>query len=120
MFDFLKPEVSGMKNVLNGYFAFKNQNGILGDVPPEQMETFAKWYFSVRLGPPLVAASKASVMQALAHANLSCHRMDHLTLVDVLLALLAAEGMDNRNPNSVALAKVFDKFPSISPAIRGI
>jgi hypothetical protein len=120
MFDFLKPEVSGMKNVLNGYFAFKNQCGVIGDVPPEHMESFADWYFSVRLGPPLVTPSNAASMQAIAHATLRGRRSNHITLVDVLLALLAAEGMGDRNPNCVAIGKVFDKFPSISPAIRGI
>jgi hypothetical protein len=120
MFDFLKPEAAGMKNVLNGYFAFKNQNGFIGDVPIEHMENFAEWYFSVRLGPPLVPPAKAAAMQSTAFATLQGRRSANVTLVDVLLALLAAEGMGGRSPNVVTIGKVFDKFPSISPEIRGI
>ena len=120
MFDFLKPEVTGIKNVLNGYFAFKNQMGIIGDVPPERMEDFAKWYFSVRLGSPLLTQSKSAAMQAAAYVALSGRRTSHVTLIDVLLGLLAAEGMGDRRPNTLAIGKVFDKFPRISPTVRGI
>ena len=124
MFDFLKPEVSGLKNVLMAYFAFKQQYFIIGDVPPERMKEFAIWYYAFRLGPPLVPVHKAQHMQATAHKTLdqclALGRCPNVTLIDVLFGLLAAEGVTNRSPNSVALGRMFDKFPAISPRIRGL
>jgi hypothetical protein len=124
MFDFLKPEVSGLKNVLMAYFAFKQQHFIIGDVPTELMHEFAQWYYAFRLGPPLIPAHKAQQMQATAHRTvdqcLAYESRANVTLVDVLLGLLAAEGITNRSPNSVALGRMFDKFPAISPEIRGL
>jgi hypothetical protein len=124
MFDFLKPEVSGLKNVLNAYFAFKQQFSIIGDVPPERMNEFAHWYYAIRLGPPMIPAHKAHQMQTTALSTveqcLASGRCPNVTLVDVLFGLLAAEGMTGRSPNSVALGRMFDKFLSISPEIRGL
>lgn len=124
MFDFLKPEVGGLKNVLNAYFAYKAQNGIIGDVPADDMLEFAHGYYRVRLGPPLVSVSKARGVQAAAHTALQHYMASghspHVTLVGVLLGLLAAEGMVETNPNTLAMGKVFDSFPSISHEIRGL
>ena len=124
MFDFLKPEVSGLKNVLNAYFGFKQQFSIIGDVPPEKMEEFAQWYYSIRLGPPMIPAEKAYQMQSTAMATvescLASGRCPNVTIIDILFGLLAAEGMTGRSPNSVSLGKMFDKFPTIAPEIRGL
>ncbi len=41
MFGFLKPGVSGFKNVLNGYFDFKAKTGILEDNGEDILKTVA-------------------------------------------------------------------------------
>jgi hypothetical protein len=123
MFDFLKPEVSGMKNILNAYFSFKNQVGIIGDIPEEQMMEFARWYYGIRLAPPLVSESKSVMMRATAMCQLisftNSTPHNRITLVGILIGLLVAEGQDRRPPNIVALGKVFNSFPPVSSGTRG-
>jgi len=120
MFDFLKPEVSGIKNVIISYFAYKQHNEIQGDIPLDQMDRFAEWYFNFRLGPPLVSPSDAYRMQNIARENLKERHTDHITLLDILYALMASEGMGGRSLDISAIKKVFSKFPSISAANRGL
>jgi hypothetical protein len=115
MFDFIKPEVNGLKNVLNAYFAFKNQQGIRGDVPEDRMLEFAYYYYGIRLGGAKSQTAIAELNRYLASGHSS-----NVTIVSVLLGLLAAEGMGGVNPNTVAMGKVFNKFPNIDPHIRGL
>ena len=123
MLDFMKPEVSALKNVLNGYFAFKSQNSIPGDLLPQQMEEFARSYYAIRLGPPLISVERAIQMQETA-LGIVCSDSKlssgpTITLVDIMYGLLFAEGVI-RAPDGNALRKVFKKFPEVSREIRGI
>jgi hypothetical protein len=124
MFDFLKPEVGGMKNVLNAYFKYKSNQNISGDIPRDQMMQFAQWYYGVRLAPPLVSAARGTTMRAVAITTMIeiCNPIPQnpITLFAILIGLLVAEGQMTREPNFDLIAKVFDKFPPISPETRGI
>ena len=124
MFDFTKPEVSGLKNVLKAYFNIKQRQGLSDDLPPEMMAEFAWWYYDFRLGPPLVSAANAVVMHATAERAMKSFSASNfggnINLICILYGLMAAEGMPGANLDLQALRKVFDKHPPISPAIRGI
>ena len=124
MFDFLKPEVSGFKNVLNGYFAYITQfdrsdsdmrNGAF-------FKDFAEYYYSIRLGPPLVRdPMKALQMNTLAMRTAKSLEDSHgsWNLLIILKGLLAAEGMDYHNIDLAALRKSLNKFPPIPQDILG-
>jgi len=113
-----------MKNILNAYFAFKNQMGIIGDIPENQMMDFANWYYGIRLSPPLVSESDGYIMRASAICELIAYTNsappNQVTLIGILVGLIVAEGQTKRALNIVAIGKVFNNFPPISPVTRGL
>ena len=123
MFGFLKPEVSGLKSVLNAYFTFKNQHGITSDLNADDLRVFADWYYSIRLGPQMMGAQSEIKMK------IARERFDYLsrgnegpTLMTVLQGLLIAEGKDAATTmffDHRALARLRDKFPPISDKVMG-
>ena len=125
MFDFLKAEVSGFKNVLHGYFAYINQYGRShSDMQNSAFfRQFAEYYYSVRLGPPLVSSSlDAASMQQIAWRTL-----ERLTpsrgwnLLVVLEGMMLAEGIDfeSADLDISALRKALKKFQPIPDVILG-
>ncbi len=123
MFGFLKPEVSGLKNVLNGYFTYKNQNGLAADLTTDQLKDFALWYYSVRLGPELAGAQSELKMRIAGERLEYLSRARGPTIMTILQGLLIAEGIDAQTTlffNERALARVCDKFPPISPDVMGM
>ena len=123
MFDFLKAEVSGFKNVLNGYFDFKAQTGTLENSDDDILKTFALFYYQRRLGPPLVRDS----IKAMQMYNLAIRTAESLAesqgswdLIIILKGLLAAENMDWQNIDMVALRKVSFKYQAIPQEISGL
>lgn len=124
MFDFIKPEVSSLKNVLEMYFIFKEMHFLIDDIPPAQMDEFAEWYFTHRLGPPLVSHDRAPQMQSVAASTtLACRNMEgdgNITIIHILFGLMTAEGMGSKTPDISALIRTFNKFPRISAEIRGM
>jgi hypothetical protein len=125
MFGFLKPEVSGMKSVLNGYFAYKNEIGFSGDLTADQVRAFAYWFYSVRLSPQIMGAQSAHRIQIARERfdYISQNNHDGFTLVTVLRGLLLAENQDASAHlfyNNRSLARVCDKFPPINPSVLGI
>lgn len=125
MFGFLKPEVSGMKNVLNAYFTYKTQNGISSDLNPDQLREFAYWYYSIRLGPQLTGAQSELKTRIAKERFDYISQMNHdgFTLVTVLRGLLLAENQDasaHLFHNNRSLARLCDKFPPISSPVMGL
>lgn len=124
MFDFIKPEVSGLKNIIQMYQAYKAEHYLIDDIALEQMEDFAQWYFGHRLGPPLVPVQRSMQMQSVAATTtLMCKAVDgsdNITLMHMLFGLMAAEGMGGRSPDIPALIRTFNKYPRISSEIRGM
>lgn len=124
MFDFAKPEVSGLKNVLKMYFIFKEMNYAIDDIAPSQMDEFAQWYFTQRLGPPLIPHGRSEKMQSTAvTTTLTCRAMEgngNITILHILFGLMAAEGISGKSPDIAALVRTFNKFPRISAEIRGM
>ena len=124
MFDFLKPEVSGFKNVLNGYFAYTNQfDRSDSDMRNSAFfEDFAEYYYSIRLGPPLVS-NPADAVRMKTNADLTSRQLKgsdgSWNLLIILKGLLAAEGMDYHNIDLAALRKLLNKFPPIPEDILG-
>lgn len=123
MFGFLKPEVSGMKSVLNGYFAYKNKTGFSGDLTPDQLREFAYWFYSVRLSPQLMGAQSAHRIQIARERFDYISQYDGFTLVTVLRGLLLAEDRDASAHlfyNNRSLARLCDKFPPINSSVLGL
>lgn len=123
MFGFLKPEVSGFKNVLNGYFQFQAQTGLLEGVESDLVKTFAVFYYQQRLGPPLIRDSARSIQMynvAMRTAEAVAEAEGSWTLVAILKGLLAAEGIDWRGIDYVALRKAAFKFQAIPQGISGL
>ena len=125
MFGFLKPEVSGMKSVLNGYFAYKNQYGIDEDLTPVQLREFAYWYYSVRLSPQLMGAHSAHRIQIARDRfdYFTQHNHNAYTLVTVVRGLLLTEGQDASEHlfySNRSLARLCDKFPPVDSSILGL
>ena len=123
MFGFLKPEVSGLKNVLNAYFKYKNQFGIMTDLNSDELRGFADWYYCIRLGPQMMG------VQSEIKIKIARERFDYLsrdnqgpTIMTVLQGLLIAEGKDAASTmffDHRALARLRDKFPPISDKLMG-
>ncbi len=123
MFGFLKPEVSGFKNVLNGYFDFKARTGVLEDDSEEYLREFADYYYQIRLGPPLVRDPiKAMQMNSIAMrtAESLAQSQGGWSLIVILKGLLAAENMDWQNIDMVALRKLSFKYQPIPQEISGL
>ena len=122
MFGFLKPEVSGFKNVLQGYFSFKANSGLINDAE-ELLKTFAVFYYQQRLGPAVVGDQMRSLQMynlAMRTAESIAEQEGCWTLVTILRGLLAAEGMDWQNLDFVALRKASFKFQAIPQEISGL
>ena len=125
MFDFLKAELSGFKNVLFGYFAYINQYG-RDDYDmriPVFFKQFAEFYYSTRLGPPLVSSPlEASHMQQIAWKYIEMFTPSRgWNLLVVLEGMMTAEGIDfeSADLDISALRKVLKKFPPIPEDILG-
>ncbi len=122
MFDFIKPEVSGFKNVLNGYFAFKAQTGFIDD-ESELLKSFAVVYYQQRLGAAVVGDQVRALQMynfAMRTAEAIAEEEGRWTLLTILRGLLAAEGMDWQNLNYVALRKASFKYQAIPQEISGL
>lgn len=121
MFSFLKPEVSGMKNILNAYATYKQQMGVMADLSSEQMFEFADWYFRLRLGPQMVG-SDSPLKFSIARERFAAFAGSNPTFINILQGLLIAEGQDGNALffDDRAIAKVFDKYPPIDPSLMGI
>ncbi|MDA8973881.1 hypothetical protein N9215_00625 [Akkermansiaceae bacterium] len=122
-FDFLKPEVSGFKNVLNGYFSFKAQSGISDEIAGELLKTFAVFYYQQRLGPPLIRDEYRMLKMyncAMRTAESIVEQEGGWYLTTILKGLLAAEGLDWRDIDYTAIRRVSFKFQKIPHEVSGL
>lgn len=124
MFGFLKPEVSGLKNVLNAYFTYKSKHGLLADLNHDQLRDFAYWYYSIRLGPQIVG-NRSQIMEKIANERFEyiSHSDGKPTIASILQGLLIAEGKEASSTvffDMRALARLRDKYPPISDEIMGL
>lgn len=100
MFDFLKPDVSGLKNVINGFERYYREKGGYS-LTEAGMLGFAMDYYGLRLGTLIgLSESRAREMQLKAHAvnliaaNLLAYRtpQDSLLLTAELIEQGVADG----------------------------
>jgi len=123
MFDFLKPEVSGLKNVLNYYFAYLKNMPNSSELTPEQMNDFTAWYFSIRLGQPLFSESKSIELTSKAWRIIASRQQNKMVprilLSEILFGLLEAENQLPKVIDMDAIQKTLKKFPPISSKVSG-
>jgi hypothetical protein len=116
MFDFIKPEVSGMKNVIIAYDTYAQniwgKKG--GGIPHSMMSEFASWYFKQRFGPPLILNSVRSqnmiaIAEAKAHQVAAEHFNGRTTVFAVLIGMMTAENIRTDGIDFAALSPITSK-----------
>lgn len=116
----ITPEGSGMKNVLNGYFAYVASYNLRGPsiqgLSQEEMANFSVWYFNKRLRSLEEISVAGSAMRE--HNILTGAPLYSLT--SILVGLLAAENMLTSPISVTAIEKVADKFSYIPEHILGL
>ena len=123
MFDFIKPEVSGMKNVIIWYD--KYAQSIWGKkgcgIPHSMMSEFATWYFKHRFGPPLImnperSQNMMSVAEAKAHQVTADHFNGQMTVYAVLVGMMTAENTRTDGIDFAALRRLLSKGQRMLPS----
>lgn len=122
MFDFIKPEVSGMKNVIIWYDQYAQsiwgKKG--GGIPHSMMSEFATWYFKHRFGPPLImnperSQNMMSVAEAKAHQVTADHFNGQMTVYAVLVGMMIAENIRTDGIDFAALRRLLSKGQRMLP-----
>lgn len=122
MFDFIKPEVSGMKNLIIAYDVYaKNiwrKSG--GGIPSSMMSDFATWYFKQRLGPPLIFNQiRSQTMIAIAEAKTSeiahVYFKGQITVYAILVGMMTAENIRTDKIDLSALKRLLSKGDRMLP-----
>lgn len=123
MFDFIKPEVSGMKNVIIAYDTYAQsiwgKRG--GGIPHSMMSEFATWYFTQRFGPPLIinpvrSQNMKAVAEAKAHQVAAEHFNGQMTVFAVLVGMMTAENIRTDGIDFAALRRLLSKGQRMLPA----
>lgn len=123
MFDFIKPEVSCMKNVIVGYDTYaKNIWGRRGGgIPNSMMSDYATWYFKLRLGPPLIlnpvrSENMIAIAEAKAHQVAAEYFNGQITVYAILVGLMTAENFRTDGIDFSALRRLLSKGERMLPA----
>ena len=123
MFDFIKPEVSGLKNVIIAYDAYAlniwKRKG--GGIPHHRMSEFATCYFNYRFGPPLIlnpvrSQNMIAVAEAKAQQVAAEHFNGQMTVYAVLVGMMTAENIRTDGIDFAALRRFLSKGQRMLPA----
>ncbi len=123
MFDFLKPEVSGMKNVIIAYDTYAQsiwgRRG--GGIPHSMMSEFATWYFKHRFGQsvilnPVRSQNMIAIAEARTHEVATEYFNGQITVLAILIGMMTAENIQTDGIDFAALKRLLAKGERMLPA----
>jgi hypothetical protein len=116
MFDFLKPEVSGIKNVLSAYDAYAQSiwGRPGGGIMPSMMRDFSTAYFRYRFGPPFITNPTRSInmINIAEQTNDTISNEYHggqVTIYSILVGMMTAENIRTDRIDFDAIRRILSK-----------